>query len=229
MRANVFFASMLMVAASSPLAMAQARKNQATPMPAAKVPTLIQANRLPHKIIYPGDIFYPAVLGKSGVQGEVGLELAFSSDGKLQTSKITKSSKSIELDKNALALVNNEVWKLPENTWKDSRGIYSLNVIFLKDSILNINKKTCADFNIDLKYFQLVRPGGDYRDLGAFELIAGMFTVQLMKNRGADGTMKYVQSAQAINRETILACAARPTELFVKTYARSASHQGVKF
>lgn len=194
-----------------------------------KAATVLQAGKLPHKLIYPGDLFYPDALAKEGVQGEVVLEVRLSKDGKSKAAKIITGSKSARLDRYALDYVNTGNYVLPDNGLKYFEGIYSLNLIFIRDSILTINSKTCADFNADLNYFRSVRPAGDMKNLGAFELIAGVFTVQLMKNQGAAGTLKFVKSVDAINTDTVTACKRKPADLFVKTYVSAAKKRGIKF
>lgn len=195
----------------------------------AKTPSIQAVNKLPHAIIYPGDVYYSGALANNGVQGSVTLEVRLSKTGAASATKIINSSKSVELDKNALDFVNDEKWKLPDNGLKYFEGIYFLNIIFRKDSVLTINNKTCADFNIDLAYFRNTQPDESTKNLAAFELIAGIFSVQLVKTQSADVTLKFVKSVDAINGDTILACKKKPDELFVKNYVNASKHHGIKF
>ncbi|MEO8002237.1 MAG: TonB family protein, partial [Arenimonas sp.] len=185
--------------------------------------------RLPHQLIYPGDAFYPDALAKSGVQGEVRLEIKLSSEGKASVVKMLSNSKSAELDKNAINFVNTGYYKLPDNGLKYFEGNYSLNIVFIRDSVLTINAKTCADFNTDLAYFRSTRSGETMKNLGIFELVTGIFTVQLMKSQGADGTLKFVKAVDVINSDIVAACAKKPAELFIKTYVGVAKKRGIKF
>lgn len=196
---------------------------------AVKLPAALTSNKLPHQLIHPGDIFYPEALAKKGLQGEVTLEIQLSAAGQAKTVKVKNASSSPELDKNALAYVNTGYWKLPENDLKYNQGAYTLNIIFLRDSVLSINKKSCADFNIDLKYFRSVHANQSTKNFGALELVANISTVQLMKTQGASGALKFVNSVDAINSDTINACAKKPAELFVKAYAKATKKHGVKF
>jgi len=191
--------------------------------------TVITASKLPHQLVYPGDLFYPDALAKKGAQGEVILEIRLSKEGRASAARVIASSKSVELDKQALSLVNTGNYKLPDNGLKYFEGIYSLNIIFIRDSVLTINSKTCADLNTDVSYFRSVRPGENTKSLGAFELVAGIFTVQLMKNQGSAGTLKFVKSIADIEGDTISACAKKPRALFIKTYVDAAQKHGIRF
>ncbi len=230
MRINVFVVLLLMTVVM-PAKCLQAKIQSKSVVSAAgtKVPVAISTNKLPHQLVHPGDLFYPEAQAKKGLQGEVTLEINLSKAGKATTVKVLTTSKSVELDKNALAFVNTGYWKLPENGLKYYEGVYTLNIIFLRDSVLTINKKTCADFNTDLTYFRTTHGNKSTKNFGALELIANISTVQLMKNQGADGALKFVKSVDAINNETINACAKNPAELFVKAYAKATKKHGIKF
>ena len=83
--------------------------------------------------------------------------------------------------------------------------------------------------NTDLAYFRTIHGNQSTKNFGVLELIANISTVQLMKNQGADGALKFVKSVEAINQETIYACVKKPAELFVKTYAKATKKHGIKF
>lgn len=229
MRLTVLLAVLLLAAMPVNYLQAQAELTSAISAVGTKLPAAASINKLPHQLIHPGDLFYPEAQAKKGLQGEVTLEIHLSKAGKATTVKVLTSSKSAELDKNALAFVNTGYWKLPENGLKYYEGAYFLNVIFLRDSVLTINKKTCADFNTDLKYFRTIHANENTKHFGALELIANISTVQLMKNQGANGALKFVKSVEAINNDTINACNKKPVELFVKTYAKATKKHGIRF
>ncbi len=229
MRVNVFFVTLLLAVSPAKCLQAKTELKAAIPTAGTKMPAALSSNKLPHQLIHPGDLFYPEAQAKKGLQGEVILEIALSKAGKATTVKVFTSSKSAELDKNALTFVNTGYWKLPENGLKYNEGIYFLNVIFLRDSVLTINAKTCVDFNTDLKYFRTIHANESTKNFGALELIANISTVQLIKNQGANGALKFVKSIDAINNDTINACAKKPEELFVKTYTKATKKHGIKF
>jgi len=229
MRLTVLLSVLLLAAMPVKYLQAQNDLKSAIPSAGTKLPAAASINKLPHQLIHPGDLFYPEAQAKKGLQGEVTLEIRLSKSGKATTVKVLTSSKSVELDKNALAFVNTGYWKLPENGLKYFEGVYLLNVIFIRDSVLTINAKTCADFNTDLKYFRSIHGGETTKNFGALELIANISTVQLMKNQGANGALKFVKSVDAINNDTINACAKKPVDLFVKTYAKATKKHGIKF
>lgn len=191
--------------------------------------TVANSSKLPHQLVYPGDLFYPDALAKTGAQGEVRLEIRLSKEGRATAARVITSSKSVELDKQAISLVNTGNYKLPDNGLKYFEGLYTLNIIFIRDSVLTINSKTCADLNTDVAYFRSVRPGESTKNLGAFELVAGIFTVQLMKNQGSTGTLKFVKAIADIEGDTIGACAKKPRALFIKTYVDAAKKRGIRF
>ena len=196
------------------------------PFPVAK-----PVDRLPHKMFKPGDIYYPEELAKSGVQGEVKLDIVLSAEGELLSAKIVDSSRSDELDKNAMAYANaeGEKWALPENHPKGESAHYLLSLVFMRDSILTINLKTCAELNTDLSYFRSKRPDEDVRKVASLELIASLFTVQLIKTRGADEALKFAQSLAAINDDTIRACSEKPDARVMETYVKSAKTHKIRF
>jgi len=196
------------------------------PFPVAK-----PVDRLPHKMFKPGDIYYPEELAKSGVQGEVKLDIVLSAEGKLLSAKIAGSSKSDELDKNALSYANAEgvKWSLPENHPKGENAHYLLNLVFFRDSVLTINLKTCAELNTDLSYFRKANPDDDVRKVASLELIASLFTLQLMKTRGAAEALKYADSLDAINDDTIRACAEKPDDRMIETYVKMAKNHKIRF
>jgi len=202
-------------------------------MAGAETPAMVTAakpvNRLPHKLIYPGDPLYSVELAKTGVQGEVKIELVLSTEGKLLSSEIIASSLSAELDKNALAYVNGQSWKLPEALSKESETRYLLSVIFNRDSVLTINLKTCAELGTDLAYFRTVRPQDHAKNVASLELIASLFTVQLIKTRDAAEALKYAEALEAITDDAIAACKAKPDALLIETYVNAARARGIKF
>ncbi len=193
------------------------------------LPVAQPVDRLPHKLIYPGDILYPVELAKTGVQGEVKLDIALSAEGKLLSANIVDSSRSSELDKNALTYVNGESWKLPEDLPKDRDSHYFLSVIFNRDSILTINLKTCAELNTDLVYFRSIRPADAVKNVASLELIASLFAVQLIKTQGAGEALNYAKALGAITDGAIQTCSEKPEALLIETYVNSARKHGIKF
>ena len=229
MRINLFVVLLLITVMPVNSLQAKIQSKSVASAAGTQIPVALSNNKLPHQLVHPGDLFYPEAQAKKGLQGEVTLEINLSKAGRATTVRVLISSKSVELDKNALALINTGYWKLPENGLKYYAGVYTINVIFLRDSVLTINTKTCADFNTDLTYFRSVHGKKSTKNFGALELIANVSTVQLMKNQGADGALKFVKSVDAINNDTINICAEKPTELFVKTYAKATKKHGIKF
>jgi TonB family protein len=229
MRAGVFLALLVCAAISSKSLYAQTASKPPAPVAGMNALALKPANKLPHTLIHPGDRFYPETLAKNGVQGVTTLEIRLSKEGRITAARVIAGSKSPDLDKNALDYARDSGWRLPDNGLKYYEGVYSQTVVFLKDTVLNINAKTCADFNTDLRYFRSVKPNESPNSLGAFELLANIFTVQLMKNQGADGTLKFVKSLDAINNDSIKACAKKPAGLLVKAYAKATQARGIKF
>ncbi|MEO6172861.1 MAG: energy transducer TonB [Arenimonas sp.] len=229
MRLQFVSGLMLIIAALPPqLSLAQSVKTSAPVMAADTARALQSVSKLPHVIFHPGEPDYPEMLAKNGVQGIVTLEINLSKEGKVKAARIIGSSRSAALDENALAFAK-DGWLLPDNGLKYFEGLYSLNIIFVRDTVLTINKKTCADFNTDYRYFRFIRPAGNNKDIGAFELLANIFTVQLIKTQGAVGSLKFVKAVDAINEDTIQACAKKPKELLVKTYVKAAQKHGIKF
>jgi TonB family protein len=229
MRLSVFFVVIFLTVMPAKYPQAKTQLTSAALSSGVKLPAAIATNKLPHQLIYPGDLFYPVAQAKRGLQGEVTLEIYLSKTGKATEVKVINTSKSVELDKNALTFVNTGYWKLPENGLKYYEGVYSLNVVFLRDSVLTINTKTCAEFNADLKYFRSIHGSEAVKNFGALELMANISTVQLMKNQGANGALKFVRSVEVINTDAINGCAKKTTELFVKTYAKATKKHGIKF
>jgi TonB family protein len=229
MRLGLLLALFLCAAVSSKCLNAQTTAKPQAPVAGMSALALKPASKLPHALVHPGDRFYPEALAKNGVQGTTTLGIRLSKEGAITAARIIVGSQSSDLDKNALDYARDTGWRLPDNGLKYYEGVYSLTIVFLKDTVLNINTKTCADFNTDLRYFRSIKPNESTNNLGAFQLLANIFTVQLMKNQGADGTLKFVKSVNAINSESIRACAKKPDGLLVKAYAKATRAHGIKF
>lgn len=229
MRAVVFSGLLLCALFSSEFLHAQAAADQQVAGAGIKVPAPSKLRKLSHRTIYPGDVFYPDTLAKEGVQGEVVIEVRLLNDGKERAVKIISSSKSDDLDKRALAYVNSESWIMPEENPKDSEAHYQQSVIFSRDSILTINLKTCAELNTDMGYFHSVRPDDPVKNVQSLELIASLFTVQLIKTQGAAEALKYAKAVHAISDETWHACMENPETLLIETYVKAARQHGTKF
>jgi TonB family protein len=195
----------------------------------AHFPVIQTEKKLPNKLLLPGDKFYPEAFAKIGLQGEVKFQLELSPLGKIMTIKILSSSKSPALDEKASAFIKDPEWKLPDNFPNQVPRVYTLKLIFLKDSPEQIDKKTCADFNVDLKYFRSVNPNAEISKVGAFDVISNLFTVSLMKTQGGDKALSYVRARNKIAEQTAQACATQPNDLLLKTYVKFAKKNGVVF
>jgi TonB family protein len=192
-------------------------------------PVIQTEKKLPHKIFLAGDHYYPIAFSRIGVQGETKLQLEFSEAGKIIASRMLSSSKSPALDEKALSYVRGADWKLPENFALSAPHIYTLNIIFLKDSAETIDKKTCADFNIDMGYFRSVYPNAQVDNVGALSVISNLFTVNLMKNQSSEKTLSYVRARNKIGEQVVKTCAANPKARLLKTYVNIAEKNGIKF
>jgi len=205
--------------------------DKAAPASPASFPIAKPVDRLPHKLIQPGDIYYPVELAKAGVQGEVKLDIELSPEGKLLSAKIVDSSRSDELDKNALSYVNADLgnWTLPATHPKGESAHYLLSLVFNRDSVLSINLKTCAELNADLAYFRATYPEDEPKNVASLELIASLFTVQLIKTRGAEEALKYAKALDAINADTIRICIEKPDDRVIETYVKTAKNYRIRF
>ncbi len=196
----------------------------------ASMPVVSQMlGKLPPKFIYPGDGYYSAELAKTGVQGEVKLELEVTKEKKLLSVNIVASSQSSELDANAVEYVKSENWKFPVEREQEADTRYSFSILFSRDSILTINTKSCADFNTDLDYVHTIRPDDQSNNVAALELIASIYTVQLIKTQGAAEALKYAKAVKAIRTDTINACRVKPDALLIETYVKAARSYDIKF
>jgi TonB family protein len=195
----------------------------------ARFPLIQTEKKLPNTILLPGNTFYPETLSNIGIQGEVKLQLELSAAGKLTSMKILSSSKSPALDEKAQAFMKSSDWKLPVSFTNQVPRIYTQKIIFLKDASSTIDKKTCADFMIDAKYFRSVYPNTPISRVGAMDVISSLFTVTLMKTAGAEKALSYVRKRNKISNETAAACAKNPNALLLKTYVKAASKNGIAF
>jgi TonB family protein len=225
-------AAWLLALLSAPQAFAQTSALQKKPAAGSSksgFPVIQTEKKLPNKIFLAGDNYYPNAFSSIGIQGETKLQLEFSEAGKIIGSRILSSSKSPALDEKALSYIKGADWKLPENFALYAPRIYTLNIIFLKDSAETIDKKTCADFNIDMRYFRSVYPNAQVNNVGALSVISNLFTVNLMKNQSSEKTMSYVRARNNIGEQVVKACAANPKALLLKTYLNIAEKNGVTF
>jgi TonB family protein len=211
------------------LAQANATKLNTQNKGSANFPLIQTEKKVPNTILLPGNKFYPEALSNIGIQGEVKLQLELSTAGKLMSMKILNGSKSPALDEKAQAFMKSSDWKLPDNFPNHVPRVYTQKIIFLKDASSTIDKKTCADFTIDAKYFRSVYPNTHISRVGALDVISGLFTVNLIKTAGGDKALSYVRKRNKISDEAAAACAKYPKNLLLKTYINAANKNGIKF
>ncbi len=167
------------------------------------------AERIDEIAILPGQLGYTPELAKAGIQGTVMLMAVANEKGQLEQVTIKESSGSKELDSVALALIP----RLSVNLETPGTGGRALlvPVEFRKDSVSNISKKTCADFNIDLAYWSTLHADA-HKTLPVLNLTIGILALS-----GKNGdAMTIAKKSGFIIKETIARCAQQPEKLFLE-------------
>ncbi|MDB5430421.1 MAG: energy transducer TonB [Caulobacter sp.] len=170
---------------------------------------------------------YPEEARAAGHQGVVILSGVVLAGGTLTSPAVKVSSGSKELDQAALGAFSQ--WKF--NPGLDERGVpkdtrIAMPYAFYKDSFDDparaINKKTCADFAADVRWFDLTFPGHKRSEMHIYELTLGAFWgVSLMPGfPNADRVDGRLKNYEAIFQATFEDCAKHPAANFMTTIKR---------
>jgi TonB family protein len=182
--------------------------------PAYDIKTLTRTDELS---LRPENAQYPAELHKAGVQGTVLVIVPLTAEGKSDGALLGESSLSEKLDQAALDLVKGYKFSLKDAPAKGWKAVI-VPVEFYKDSATTLGSKTCADFNLDLAYFQATRPTEKIGSMRVFNMSTGMLYLSgaVKPAQGIEFAKSVVKSVQP----TIDACKTSPDALFYATYAK---------
>ncbi|MCC2971641.1 energy transducer TonB [Massilia sp. IC2-476] len=168
-------------------------------------------------MVYPRDAAYPAGLAERGVQGRAVVRVTVGPAGKAAAAAITESSRSPELDKAALALTRSFPYTPPQPGVAPAQVLVPIR--FSKDSMADLPRKTCADFNIDKAWFMATFPELQASDMEVVKMArdALIFTLP------GPQQMPYAQHSSAVAATAIAACATQPREILFGLMQREAA------
>lgn len=173
-----------------------------------------QSEAVPERVrdvmIYAGTVHYPQELADKGVQGRVVFSSELRVDGTFGPSDLIESSGSSVLDAAATSLVAN----LKAGPQQEAKPVL-LPILFYKDRVQDMHLKTCAQFNVDYKYFSETFPAKPVGDMNIFDMASGVAAAFGGINMSTIGRFS------AAPKKTMEACAKRPKRLFLKEFLAS--------
>lgn len=196
------------------LSLAMCGAQAQTPIaPALRKPVQLDSVR-----IVEGSAAYPAGLAAKGVQGAVEISAEMSSEGKFSEVKIATSSRSAELDSAALALVPKLSVKLDAGGKGPEPGLVILPVEYARDSVTNIARKHCADFNVDADYFKTTFPEKSVLDMPVFTFTTGILFFKVKREQ----QLALAKNSKKIDERIVEECGKLPERLFLEVALESA-------
>jgi len=168
-------------------------------------------------IVHPGVPAYPAALAERGIQGRVVVRVTVDAAGKAAGVAVSESSRSLALDRAALAMVR--AWPYAPAGKGGAPAEVLVGIRFSKDSPGTIPDKTCADFNIDKAWFTATFPERKATDMEVVQIARDnvQFTLPGPQH------MPYARAKDAVAAAAIAACASQPREKLFAMMQREAA------
>ncbi|MGZ8304802.1 MAG: TonB family protein [Telluria sp.] len=161
---------------------------------------------------------YPPELAKTGVQGEVLVVVPLTDEGKSDGASLGESSGSAKLDEVAVDLVKTFKFHVKEAPAKGWKAIV-VPVEFYKDSVSTLANKTCADFNVDLAYFQSNYPAAKVSKMRVFEMSTGV--LYMTSGGNVSKAAALAKKTGAALQPTIDSCRLNPDAKFFETWTNA--------
>lgn len=168
---------------------------------------LVQANDL--LMLSPGAAWYPEADAATGAQGTAVVVMDLTPEGQVAKARIVQSTQAAALDQQALRLASQLQWmgarKAPPQA--------SLRVLFSRDSMDSVQKKSCAELNQDVAWLKTHWPAQPPENVGALRLVRSLvsFNTSWMPDRRDREAGQPVRDALFLaSRRTIEGCAAQP-------------------
>lgn len=160
----------------------------------------------------------------SGAHGEVTVKLFVHADGSVSETQIVESSHSANLDAAALAAVIASRFQAARIDGKpvDMQAVVTFE--FAKDSMVDLPKKTCADLNADVAFYQRAFPGTPLNKMRIALLSSG--TIMMARGNGdirSQMTKEILERRREAFERTAAWCAQNPAELFFKRFIQESS------
>jgi len=172
----------------------------------------------------PTDEGYPPELAARGVQGTAELLLKLGLDGSAAEVVVQSSSRSKELDQAAIAVAKGLSFKPKDPTHPLQEVL--VPVEFLRDSLATLPNKTCAEFNVDLAYFQATFPDLEIRKMPVVNMTVGSYVSYGIVGLSQDRTLAYVKRVETAAKGIVQACAKEPEAGYIKTFTRLVKDAG---
>jgi TonB family protein len=156
--------------------------------------------------VFAGDSRYPSELADKGVQGDALIHAKVQADGRLVEPTLARSSHSDALDQSALQIAATMGFQ-PAKGQEVEREI-EFKVVFVRDTLETVVKKSCAEFNTDLAYYQSTYPERKAGDMPVFKLSTGA----IIALRGFE--LERIKRLKAMPDAVAAACAKDPQAKF---------------
>ncbi len=163
-------------------------------------------------MLSPGAAWYPESDAAIGAQGTALVVMDLTRDGQVAKARIVQSTQAPALDRQALRLASQLHWmgarKAPPQA--------SLRVLFSRDSIDSVQKKSCAELNQDVAWLKAHRPVQPPENVGALRVARNLvsFNTSWMADRHDREAGRSVRDALFLaSRRTVAECGAQPDKL----------------
>lgn len=121
-------------------------------------------------------LVYPQQAKADGHQGTAVIRTDISAEGTVTGVAIARSSKSALLDDAALEFVRTSQFSPALDQADRPMSLQvAIPVEYVKDSVSNLAEKTCADFDIDMRWFLATYPDKKVGDMRLYLLSLGLF------------------------------------------------------
>lgn len=178
-------------------------------------------------IVEPGSAYYGAELMKAGVQGTSVVSGMLQNDGSLQDLAIQASSRSAALDEAALVFVKTRHFKAKGGE-ADARPMPLLvPVEFMKDDLFTLDRKTCADLNVDVAYKDRTFPEDVAASPKVVEMAVGLLTIKAMQG-GKDKQRAYLRGVKPAVANMRATCQAQPDKLMFEVLSQALKDEAAK-
>jgi hypothetical protein len=164
-------------------------------------------------VLNPGQGGYSAELAATGAQGRVAVLARIDAENRLVEPRIGTTSKSTQLDELAIAHVGK--LRIKERPAGDSSQEASITVVFRRDTVQTVMKKSCGEFLVDLAFARGLDPDVATSKVGGYNLAAGI--VMFAKDRSPADLKVMAKNVKSAPQKVEEACRASPDANFTTT------------
>lgn len=209
-------------ALAQPVAEASAASSAHATAPAAAASTAAPAASAPQPYrvgtmsVLPMDPAYPPGLASRGVQGTAEVLVRLDAAWQPAELSILSTSRSEALDEAARNVVKALSFKVENPSGPPPEVIVPVN--FRRDSLSYLQRKTCAEFNVDLAYFKATFPEQSVRDMPVVNMTVGAFVANGFFSVPQNRVLARMKSIEVAAKGVADACSRHPDDGFIKTF-----------